>query len=185
MKNSPSFCPLNGFGYFCHQKYKEKLDILPGYRSSTVWQKTLLFYEKRLYYFCLIFSSHFMTALLLAQFWGIVFIIMSVGMFIRPNNVRSIVKLAQDEGTLVFSGFLGVMIGVGHILLFNVWSSDWTIIITLIGWISLSKWMIRVFMPETTRKIVKGFHSKITNTRSVLIFIFVLGLYLVKKGFEL
>ena len=39
----------------------------------------------------------------LAQFWGIVFIIMSVGMFARRENVRAIVKLAQDEGTLVFS----------------------------------------------------------------------------------
>lgn len=34
---------------------------------------------------------------LLAQFWGIVFIIMSVAMFIRRDNVRAIVKLVQDE----------------------------------------------------------------------------------------
>lgn len=50
--------------------------------------------------------SLFMTGLFLAQFWGLVFIIMGVAMFIRRDNVRVIVKLAQDEGMLVFSGFL-------------------------------------------------------------------------------
>lgn len=121
----------------------------------------------------------------LAQFWGIVFIIMSVGMFVRRENVRAIVKLAQDEGLLVFSGFLGVMIGVGHILLFNSWSLDWILILTLIGWISLFKGMIRVFIPKWTQKFVKDFHSKSSNTSATLVIIFIVGLYLVVKGFGL
>lgn len=77
------------------------------------------------------------------------------------------------------------MIGVGHILLFNVWSSNWTIILTLIGWVSLFKGCIRVFYPKTTQKIVKDFHSKSSNTSAVLIIIFVLGLYLLYKGLGL
>lgn len=121
----------------------------------------------------------------LAQFWGLVFIIMSVGMFVRRENVRAIVKMAQDEGILIFSGFIGVMLGVGHILLFNEWSSDWTVIITLIGWISLCKWIIRVFIPKWTQKFVKDFHSKSSNTSAALVIIFVIGLYLVVKGFGL
>jgi hypothetical protein len=60
-------------------------------------------------------------------------------MFVRRDNVRAILKLVQDEGMVVFSGFLGVMLGVGHILLFNIWSTHWTIILTLIGWITLFK----------------------------------------------
>jgi Kef-type K+ transport system membrane component KefB len=126
-----------------------------------------------------------MTALFLAQFWGLVFIIMSVGMFIRRENVRAIVKMAQDEGILVFSGFIGVMLGIGHILLFNEWSSDWTVIITLIGWVSLFKGIIRVFIPKWTQKFVKNFHSTSSNTTSALIIIFILGLYLAVKGFGL
>jgi len=125
------------------------------------------------------------TALFLAQFWGIVFIIMSVGMFVRRENVKAIVKMAQEEGLLIFSGFLGVMIGVGHILLFNVWSADWTIIITLIGWISLFKGCIRVFFPRTTQRFVKDFHNKSSNTTTALVIVFVLGLYLFAKGFGL
>lgn len=147
---------------------------------------TLYFSSKKNYTVSALFSHFiFMTALFLAQFWGLVFIIMSVGMFVRPENVQKIVKLAQDEGLLIFSGFIGVMLGVGHILLFNEWYADWTILITLIGWITLFKGLIRVFIPKWTQKFIKDFHSKSSNTRSALVIIFLLGLYLAMKGFEL
>lgn len=75
--------------------------------------------------------------------------------------------------------------GVGHILLFNVWSMDWTLIITLIGWMTLLKGLIRVFIPKWTQKFVKDFHSKSHNNLSAIIIVLILGLYLVVKGFGL
>lgn len=50
------------------------------------------------------------TAIILAQFWGITFVIMGIGMFFRRENISALVKLARDEGMMVYSGFLGVML---------------------------------------------------------------------------
>lgn len=75
--------------------------------------------------------------------------------------------------------------GVGHILLFNEWSLHWTLLITLIGWATLFKGLIRVFIPKSTQKFIKEFHSKKSHNRGAIIIVFLLGLYLVVKGFEI
>ncbi len=121
------------------------------------------------------------TAIFLAQFWGIVLTVMTIGIFFRRQDIPSLVKLAHNEGMLVFSGFLGVMLGVGHILAFNTWSTDWTIILTLIGWVIFCKGVVRVFIPTQVQRFVTAFHNKRSNTTTLIVIVFILGLYLIIK----
>src|SRR5690348_5127270 len=50
---------------------------------------------------------------------------------------------------LVFiSGFLTLVAGVAILLAHNVWTPDWRVLITIIGWIAVITGAIRLIVPE-------------------------------------
>ena len=78
-------------------------------------------------------------SIFLAQFWGLIFVIMGGIFLIRRESVRVLIKMVQDEGMMVLTGYAALVVGVAHVLLYNVWVSDWRVILTLIGWMVLIK----------------------------------------------
>lgn len=83
---------------------------------------------------------------------------------------------------MMLTGYMAVIAGIIHILLYNVWSAHWTIIITLMGWLSLTKGIVRLLAPETARKMIKSYEKPGTMP-VMLVILIVVGLYLLKKGF--
>lgn len=45
----------------------------------------------------------------------------------------------EDDHFIVLTGFMALVMGILSVLIYNEWQSDWTLIVTLIGWISLLK----------------------------------------------
>lgn len=121
---------------------------------------------------------------LLAQFWGLTFVIVGVILLVKKDDRRMIVKMTTDDTAIFFTGFFALILGIAHILIYNVWSSDWTVILTLIGWLTLLKGLMRLAFPVTTKKIIKGIDTGSTLTIWLVIFV-IIGLYLIKQGFGL
>ena len=91
---------------------------------------------------------------------------------------------AKDPARIYIPGFLflmlGVLITVGH----PVWTMDWRVIITILGWILLVKGIMRILAPEVVKRMI----AEKKNNRSFIlgeIITFIISIYLVYQGFLL
>ncbi|MEX1997298.1 MAG: hypothetical protein WEA04_01295 [Candidatus Andersenbacteria bacterium] len=97
-------------------------------------------------------------------------------------------SLAMEESAaknLVVTYLSGFLILIGGILLVishQVWTGDWRVIITIIGWLVLLKGVIRIFFPDIVKKLIE---KKNSDHRFVLaeVATLLVSLYLVYKGF--
>ncbi len=81
--------------------------------------------------------------------------------------------------TAVMSLIIGLLIVVGH----NVWEWKWTLTITLLGYLSLIKGLLRLFVPShADKKILKKALAK-DNPIYIGIVCLLLGLFLTYEGF--
>lgn len=125
-----------------------------------------------------------MIASFMAQFWGLAFTLLGVTFLIRPENVRTLFRLVQDDGMMILTGYMALLVGIAHILIFNEWSLHWTLILTLIGWVALLKGVIRLTAPKFTQKLMKSYEKSNVIGFSLTVLI-VVGIYLIIKGFGL
>jgi len=122
------------------------------------------------------------TPIFLAQFWGIVFVLTGITLMINRESVVTLLKLVQEDGMVILLGYGALMLGVAHILVYNTWT-DWTIIITLIGWLILTKGIVRLVAPHYTQRLVK-FYNTPHRIRVTLVIVIIIGIFLINQGFE-
>lgn len=121
-------------------------------------------------------------SIFLAEFWGWYLIIFFGLIIINTKRVKQMMEYVKDEKFLLLISFIAIIIGLINILLHNIWSSDWRLIITLFGWIALFKGMLFFSFPEVAKNQIKKFMSKWLPY--MLIFLFMMGLYLLNKSYN-
>ncbi|MEH7462260.1 hypothetical protein V7166_09280 [Bacillus thuringiensis] len=110
-------------------------------------------------------------------FWGWVIVIVSGILFVRPSVLRELKKLVVvDRGSGIMYGFLSIFLGLGTIILHNVWALNWQGFITIIAWLSLLKGIYIIAYPEPSKKT--DFEVRILSTRIVLAIISALSLWM-------
>lgn len=73
--------------------------------------------------------------LFLAQLWGPAILAIGLGIFISKNHyLRVYQELQREPLALLVFGIAGVMLGIWHIQMHNVWSTPTEMIISLFGW---------------------------------------------------
>lgn len=91
-----------------------------------------------------------------------------INLSIWETNIPSVTFL---NGVLLF------VAGISIVRVHNFWVRSWTILITLIGWLTLIVGLLRVFFP-TAKQGGENF-----STYLILIVLFVVGLFLTLKGY--
>ena len=103
----------------------------------------------------------------LGLFWGWTTVIISGILFIRPSVLRELKKLVvEDRGFGIIYGLLSIFLGLGTVILHNVWTLNWQGFITLIGWLALLKGIYVIAYPEPSKKT--DFEVRILSTRIAL-----------------
>jgi len=67
----------------------------------------------------------------------------------------------SSQGLTFVSGFLALVVGVFLIQYHNIWVKDWTVLVTIVGWISLFKGIMLIAFPQS----ISSFSRMYTNTR--------------------
>lgn len=118
------------------------------------------------------------------QLWGWLLVILGLVFLIRSKVfLTELFKLANDETFDLLSGYLALILGLVTVILHNVWVGDWRVIITIFGWLSLVKGIVRVGFPEVTRKLVSVFQNKLIMTRALLVVMVLLGGWLLQASY--
>jgi hypothetical protein len=123
--------------------------------------------------------THFLARLL-----GLYCIVISIMMLSRRQTMLAIVTSCIENRALLFLvELIGLAAGLAIVLGHNIWSSDLlTLIVTLIGWLTLIRSIILLFLPpEAIGRFIKAVRYE-QNYYLFTAIPLVIGLYLTVAG---
>ncbi|MGG0788646.1 MULTISPECIES: hypothetical protein [Bacillaceae] len=113
----------------------------------------------------------------LGLFWGWMTVVVSGILFVRPSVLRELKKLVvEDRGFGIMYGFLSIFLGLGTVILHNVWALNWQGFTTVIAWLALLKGIYVIAYPEPSKKT--DFEVRILSTRIALAIVGALALWM-------
>ncbi|MGI9412339.1 MAG: hypothetical protein ACR2PM_01630 [Hyphomicrobiales bacterium] len=123
------------------------------------------------------------ASLLIARIIGPLFTLIAVGMLFNRETYGVIMaEFVESRALIYLSGAIALVTGIVIVHFHNLWVADWRVIITVIGWMSLFKGVVRIVYPQAVRKVGKRFikHAPLMTGSAVVIL--VLGAFLTVKG---
>tara|TARA_R110002126_G_scaffold277560_1_gene423498 strand:+ start:62609 stop:62995 length:387 start_codon:yes stop_codon:yes gene_type:complete len=121
------------------------------------------------------------VSIFLAKFWGWYLIIFFLILSIKPERNNQVIKDLKDDKFLILLSFMAIIIGLLNLLFHNFWKPNWTIIVTLIGWVSLFIGLFLFVLPNLTVKFLEIVNIKFVQV--IYIFLFFIGVFLLNKGY--
>lgn len=119
-------------------------------------------------------------SLFLAKFWGWLLVTLILIFLLRRKAFsEELFRLIEGRGFTLLFGYIALILGLITVILHNVWVADWRVVVTIFGWISLTKGIVRIGFPEITRKFVSVFKDKPLLTQILLVITIFLGVWLI------
>lgn len=101
------------------------------------------------------------VSILLARLLGTLFLAAGLGLLVNPTHYRKMLtSFLADPGLYYFSGALALVAGVAILLFHNLWVADWRVAITVIGWLSLLKGLVRLLAPQAGMQVAGLFEAR-------------------------
>jgi hypothetical protein len=118
------------------------------------------------------------TSTVLARVIGIACIVVGLSVLNRKHFSVVIQELLNNRSTLWLTGFVTVVFGAAIISLYSVWSTNWRVVITIVGWLSLLKGAAIMFFPHKIAslysRINTGAYTAIAGVVAIVLGIFLL-----------
>jgi len=104
------------------------------------------------------------TSILIAKIIGIIYFSFGIGiLFNKKYYSKTFKNLLEDSTYLVLGGILAVIFGLLIIEFHNNWDENWTVIITVIGWIALFKGVFILAFPKSLNIFKPLFETDMFN----------------------
>jgi len=121
------------------------------------------------------------VSILVAQVYGLICVALGLGLLINGAYYKKVFNaLLKDSGYMFFGGIMALVVGFLIVSSHNVWVKDWTVLVTIIGWIALLKgitlFLAPKFLVDLSRPMLK-------NMKLVGVGVLVLGLVMGYFGF--
>jgi len=114
-----------------------------------------------------------------ARLWGSFFIIFGL-LFIITRQLGRTIEMTDDKAFVISTGYVTLFLGLVTVILHNLWVADWRIAITLLGWSTLIKSILKIGFPEQIHKQAQRFKKKQAVST---IFLILLGVWLMWMSF--
>lgn len=90
------------------------------------------------------------TSVLIAKIISVIYLSFGVGLIFNTSFYKKgIEKLLDSASFTILAGMIAVIIGIVIIEFHNIWEKNWTIVITIIGWIALIKGILLLTFPKS------------------------------------
>lgn len=113
-----------------------------------------------------------------AQLWGSFFVIFGV-LFILTRQLGKTIEMTDDKAFVISTGYITLLMGLVTVILHNVWVTDWRVVITVLGWSTMIKGIMKIGFPEQIHKEAQRFKTKQTFSA---IFLLIVGVWLLWMG---
>lgn len=110
-------------------------------------------------------------------FFFLYFLVCSIAMLLNPRFfIEAVNDLVYSKGQMLIVGFIALIFGAFIIAFYGKYDMGWTLIITVIGWLSLIKGVLYLVFPDTI-KSVAGIYQTETSLRIAGAITLVLAIY--------
>lgn len=122
----------------------------------------------------------------ISQILGLTYIIVGFGLLLNPENYQKVLKgFCESPALSYLGGFLALVFGLTILVFHHTWSADWTVIITLVGWLALIKGSLLVAYPSAVLQLSLRILARPARLRIWSIGPIALGLFLSVKGYAI
>ncbi len=119
----------------------------------------------------------------IAQILGPMYVIVAVGLLLNPPAYQRIFEEFFESPALAFvGGVIALIFGLAILAFHRAWSADWTLIVTLIGWLALIKGSLLVVCPSAVIRLSRPPMAQPARLRTWAAAPLALGLFLSVKG---
>lgn len=109
-----------------------------------------------------------------ARLWGSYFVIFG-SLFIITNQLGRTIEMTDDKPFVISTGYITLLMGLVTVILHNLWVADWRIVLTVLGWSTVIKGVMKIGFPEHIHKQAQRFKKKQWLSAAFLI---ILGVWL-------
>ncbi|VVB75000.1 Uncharacterised protein [Candidatus Tiddalikarchaeum anstoanum] len=99
------------------------------------------------------------VTIFLARFWGSLFICLGL-MSIIAKLLGRIIKYTEEKAITVSTGYITFLLGLGTVVLHNLWVFDWRVTVTILGWVTFFKGITKIGFPGHVNKRAQDFKSQ-------------------------
>jgi hypothetical protein len=102
-------------------------------------------------------EADMLTSIFIAKLMGPILLVVGISILIDEKATRAMAKDVLGNQALIYIfGVVDLLLGLVLVTVHNVWVADWRVIITLIGWLSLVRGLVRtLFAPYVVKKAPK------------------------------
>jgi len=119
-------------------------------------------------------------SLLIAKIFSIVYIVSGIAVLMGSVDFNKVVDEFEKSTALTFiSGCVGIIFGMILVNYHNIWTKNWTVLITILSWLMLIGGITIVIFPQC----LSFFKGRIKSNRLLGIFMLVFGLLMGYFGF--
>ncbi len=97
--------------------------------------------------------------LFFAKFWGSLFMLLGV-LSISAGLLKRVIGYTEDKTITISTGYITMLLGLATVVAHNVWVWDWSLVITILGWSTLIKGVMKVGFPDQINKGAQMFKSR-------------------------
>jgi uncharacterized membrane protein HdeD (DUF308 family) len=88
------------------------------------------------------------TSIFLAKLMGPIFLAVGGGMLANAALYRTIAdEFLRNPALIYLSGVLTLTAGLAIVLNHNLWTGDWRVLVTVLGWLAVLGGVLRIFAP--------------------------------------
>lgn len=80
-------------------------------------------------------------------------------LFIITRQLGKTIEMTENKAFVISTGYISLLLGLATVVLHNVWVWDWQIAITIIGWSTLIKGILKIGFPEFIHKQAQHFKA--------------------------
>jgi len=103
------------------------------------------------------------TSVLLAQIIGPFMLVVGIGILINLEHYRQLVAdFGASPSQIFLFGTLALLVGLLIVCFHNVWEWRWPVVITVIGWLSILRGILRIAAPGFVQTMAERY-SRNTN----------------------
>ena len=124
------------------------------------------------------------TSILIAKYIGPVMLVAALACLLNPKQIMAIFEDFIKSPALIFiAGVMTLMMGLTFVNFHNHWVADWSVIITIFGWIGIAGGIMRMAFPMFAIETGKKMMGHKTMLVVIAIVNAVLGAFLTYKGY--
>jgi hypothetical protein len=126
-----------------------------------------------------------MTDAQIFQLFGLIYVAAGLGgLLTKTGYIQTLLEeFSKSPALLYLSGMMAVVVGFLLVTFHNVWVLDWTVIITIFGWLALIKGLMLMALQGVYGKIFDSMSKRTTFLKGYSVFVLLLGIFFLVLGF--